>query len=122
MKIKNRHLLTAITASFVLFTAGFFLGRNLVRPAVVTGRNAPRVEVSLPPEATVPEPEYPLDLNSATAGELEFLPGIGSAIARRITDYREENGPFQEVTDLLNVEGIGPSKLEEILPYIEIGG
>lgn len=122
MKIKNRHLLIAVSASFVLFTGGFFLGRNLVRPAVVSGRIAPPEITSFPSGVTVPEPVFPLDLNTATAGELEFLPGIGPAIAQRIVTYREESGSFQEITDLLNVNGIGPSTLEELLPYIEIGG
>lgn len=122
MKIKNRHFLIAVTAAFVLFTVGFFLGRNLTRPAVVTGRIAPQVQTALPPEVTVPEPAFPLDINSADTVELDFLPGIGPAIAQRIVEYREEEGPFQDVAELLNVEGIGPSKLEEILPYIEIGG
>lgn len=122
MKIKNRHFLAAVTAAFVLFSGGFFLGRNLTQPALVTGRASPRVQTSLPPEATVPEPAFPLDVNSASAEDLDFLPGIGPAIAQRIVEYREANGPFTEVTGLLNVEGIGTSKLEEILPYIEIGG
>ena len=120
MKIKEWQLLTAVTAAFVLFTLGFFLGRNLTHPAVVTARVAPEVPVM--PSIPATEPAFPLDLNAASSGALEFLPGIGEAIALRIVEYREDNGPFQEVTDLLNVEGIGPSKLEEILPYIEIGG
>ena len=128
MKIKERHLLAGLTAAFVLFTAGLFLGRNLIRPAVVTARIAPTVETmpsSLPAQLEttgVPEPEYPLDINSAAAEELDFLPGIGPVIAQRIVEWRESNGPYRDVTELLNVEGIGPSRLEEILPYITIGG
>lgn len=122
MKIKKQHLLIAVSVSFVLFSCGFFLGRSLTRPAVVTGRPAPLVQTTLPPELVPSEPAFPLNVNAASAGELDHLPGIGEAIARRIVEYRESCGPFQEVTDLLNVEGIGPSKLEEILPYIETGG
>ena len=122
MKIKERQLLIGITAAFMLFAGGFFLGRGLASPAVVTGRTAPRIQTTSSLEETVPEPVYPLDINSATAAQLDFLPGIGEAIARRIVEYRDSNGPFREVTDLLNVEGIGPSKLEDLLPYIEIGG
>ena len=122
MKIKKQHLLIAVAASFVLFSGGFFLGRSLTRPAVLTGRPAPQIQTALPPEFAPSEPAFPLNVNTATAEELCFLPGIGEVIALRIVEYRESGGAFQEVTDLLNVEGIGLSKLEEILPYIKTGG
>jgi len=52
-----------------------------------------------------------VNLNTAGAAELETLPGIGPSYARRIVEYREKNGPFKRVEDLLNVQGIG-----DILP------
>lgn len=57
--------------------------------------------------------ESPLvNLNVATATELEALPGIGPVLAQRIVDFREENGPFASVDDLLDVSGIGEKTLE----------
>ena len=56
----------------------------------------------------------PVAINTATAPELERLPGIGPVLAQRIVEYREQFGPFQRVEDLLEVEGIGPSKLESL--------
>ncbi|MDN5688121.1 MAG: ComEA family DNA-binding protein [Brachybacterium sp.] len=56
----------------------------------------------------------PIDLNSADATELEALPGVGPAIAQRIVEHREKNGPFASVDALLEVSGIGPATLEEI--------
>lgn len=53
----------------------------------------------------------PIDLNRATAAELEGLPGVGPAIAAEIVADRERNGPFAAVDDLLRVRGIGPAKL-----------
>lgn len=53
----------------------------------------------------------PLDLNRASAQELDALPGIGPATAAAIVAYREANGPFASVDDLLEVRGIGPAKL-----------
>ncbi|ATG54724.1 competence protein ComEA [Brachybacterium ginsengisoli] len=55
-----------------------------------------------------------IDLNTANAAELEELPGVGPAIAERIVEHRERNGPFTSVEGLLEVSGIGPATLEEI--------
>ena len=59
-------------------------------------------------------PEDPVDLNRATAQELEALPGVGPATAAAILRYRQTNGPFAAVDDLLEVPGIGPAKLEAL--------
>jgi len=61
-----------------------------------------------------------LDLNHATASDLEALPGIGPVLAQRIIDYRQSRGPFKNVDDLENVSGIGPKKLAQIKPYLII--
>lgn len=56
----------------------------------------------------------PVDVNRASAAELQALPGIGPAIAGRIVEHREEVGRFRRVADLIRVRGIGPVKLERI--------
>ena len=60
----------------------------------------------------------PLDMNAATAMELDELPGIGPVLAERIVAWREENGPFAGPDDLMAVEGIGPATYEDLAPYI----
>ena len=55
-----------------------------------------------------------IDLNSASATELEELPGVGPAIAQRIIEHREQNGPFESVDQLEEVSGIGPATLEKL--------
>jgi competence protein ComEA len=55
-----------------------------------------------------------VDLNRATAGELENLPGVGPVLAERIVLHRELYGPFNTVEDLLDVSGIGEAKLAQI--------
>jgi competence protein ComEA len=61
-----------------------------------------------------------LDLNHATAADLDALPGIGPVLAQRIIDYRQAHGPFKKIDDLENVSGIGPKKLARIKPYLLI--
>jgi competence protein ComEA len=63
-----------------------------------------------------------LNLNNATAADLDALPGIGPVIAKRIITFRQAHGPFKKIDDLLEVSGIGPKKLEKIKPYLVLGG
>jgi competence protein ComEA len=65
-------------------------------------------------------PSGPINVNTATAEELEALPEIGPAMARAIVEYREEHGPFEAVDDLLEVQGIGPKTLEAIEALITV--
>ena len=61
-----------------------------------------------------------VNLNAATVEDLASLPGIGPSYAKRIVDYREKNGPFKRVEDLLNVQGIGEKTLEKIRDRISL--
>ncbi len=62
-----------------------------------------------------------LNLNAASADDLATLPGIGPSYAKRIVEYREKNGPFKRVEDLLNVQGIGEKTLERIRDRVMVG-
>jgi competence ComEA-like helix-hairpin-helix protein len=62
-----------------------------------------------------------LDLNDASEIELDRLPGVGPALARRIIEHREGVGPFRSAEDLLEVSGIGPATLARIAPLINLG-
>ena len=62
-----------------------------------------------------------INLNSATAEELEDLPSIGEVIAARIIAYREQNGPFRSVDDLIHVEGISDRTIDEIRNLVTVG-
>ena len=62
----------------------------------------------------------PVDLNAATAEQLDELPGIGPTTAAAIVDWRNRNGPFRTVDDLLDVPGIGPAKLDRIRSLVAV--
>lgn len=74
------------------------------------------------PEEAEPEISYPLDLNAATAEELETLPGVGAILAERIVSYREAVGGFQALEELQQVNGIGSGIYSQIAPYLFIIG
>ena len=61
-----------------------------------------------------------VDLNSASLSDLDSLPGVGPSTAQAIIDYRVANGPYASVDDLLNVRGIGPSKLAAMRARVRV--
>ena len=65
-------------------------------------------------------PTGPVNLNSATADELDSLPGVGPATAAAIISYRDQHGPFASVDALTDVPGIGPAKLEALRGLVTV--
>jgi competence protein ComEA len=62
-----------------------------------------------------------MDINTASCGELEMLPGIGPALASRIVSFREEYGAFRSVDELTRIRGIGPMTLARARPMLTVG-
>ena len=128
MKIKISAILAVVTALFVGFTLGLFVGRNsgsvtvAVPERMQTAPTAPTAATA--PAETVPAEtvSFPVNINTADADTLTALPGIGPVLAERILAYRAQNGPFQAIEEITNVEGIGEKKAETILELITVGG
>lgn len=63
-------------------------------------------------------PDFRIDINSATAAEIRLLPGVGPELASRIIEHRNQVEAFRSLDDLLQVRGVGPSRLKQITPHI----
>lgn len=86
---------------------------------LIGSRDDPRGEVS-GASGTDAGPGVLLDLNRATAAELEELPGVGPVTAGAIIAWREDNGEFTSVDELQEVSGIGPATLEKLRPLVTV--
>ena len=100
--------LWAVTALLAAAVLGWYaLDRRAMQPAAFAPvQTAPRQQ------------QAALNVNAATAEQLEDLPGIGPALAERILAWRADNGPFAGPEDLQQVSGVGPALCQAIGPYI----
>jgi competence protein ComEA len=86
-----------------------------------TASSRPR-KASKPPVGQEVTPPAPVDVNSASAEELERLPRVGPALAKRIVEWRERHGPFNGPDDLRHVRGIGPSTVRLLDSLVTFSG
>lgn len=117
---KSEWILLGITAVFLaVLLVLFFHDRAESTPA--DGDAVAETQVQVPQEEILPDLS-PLDLNSASESDLMTLPGIGGELARRIVEYRENEGPFEEIEDIMKVSGIGEGKFAGLKDRITVEG
>jgi competence protein ComEA len=73
------------------------------------------------PAARAAAPAGIVNINTASAAELDALPGIGAKTAARIVEYRQKNGPFKKVEELMNVRGVGEKNFLKLKAQISVG-
>ena len=94
----------------------------LVSLCAVSSLPAPAQASQAPGHAAAkPAMTTTVNLNTATPADLEALPGIGAKTAARIVEYRQKNGPFKKVEELMNVRGVGEKNFLKLKPQITVG-
>ena len=137
-RIKFEYLIAVLAMLFLAFTLGYYIGRNgngasgesaavlqtEYAPAVtVQSSSAEKEEIEIPNEETAlsaeeTETEFPININTADAAELQALPGIGTVLAEAIISHRETFGDFETPEDIMLVTGIGEKRFEAIQSFI----
>jgi competence protein ComEA len=98
-------------------------GQPKVLGSSVSAGSATPGNPAAPSRTTAPTTQKPgevIDLNTATAQQLDTLPGIGPITAAAIVAWREANGKFTSVDQLAEVDGIGPGRLEKLRPHVRV--
>ena len=122
----ERHYWKAVTFLVILILAGSgFWGLRRFAPAVFLGKpdliavpNEERPQ-NQATETVIPSTPELLNINTASAKELQTLPNIGVQMAKRIIAYREQHGKFASVNALQEVKGIGAKTLEKLRPFVD---
>lgn len=99
-----------------------FIGVLALVASLVAGATMQAQDQTTPStkKPAAPTAAAPLNINTATAAQLETLPGIGPAVAARILEYRQKNGNFKKVEELMNVKGIGEKAFLKIKALVSV--
>ena len=88
--------------------------------AIALSATALSAQTKAPAPKTTAPAAAPVNLNTATAEQLATIPGVGPKMAERIIDYRQKNGGFKKVEDLMNVSGVGEKSFLKMKPLITV--
>ena len=121
MKKDSGIFLLAATLLFVGLLLGILIGRQMAQEPVqiqqVSNETQPNSTTGTIKQQTS---DGKININTASAENLSLLPGIGEVLAQRIVEYRQTNGPFQDIWELNKVYGIGEKTIKEIQILIKV--
>ena len=101
-------MLLAVIAIAIPAVAQQSAPAKAAKPAAANSGKAPATQTA------------PVNLNTATQEQLESLPGVGAKAAERILEYRQKNGNFKKIEDLMNVQGIGEKSFLKLKPLLTV--
>ena len=117
--MKETAVLLVIACIFIVITVGQIAITNSNSISVNVRDNETTVSVNSLSESSSARIEL-IDINTASEDLLCEIHGIGPSLAKRIIEYRETEGPFTSIEDLMNVRGIGEAIFEKMKPYITV--
>ena len=99
----------------VALVLGAVLVGPVFAPTAVSAQQSPAAQAPAKGVAGTP-----VNLNTATAEQLDSLPGVGQAMAARILEYRQKNGGFKKIEELMNIKGIGEKNFLKLKPLVTV--
>ncbi len=127
---KAERAVIALTVLCLIFTAGYFAGRSAAVQVISIDKLAavpvPVLISPIPTQSPAISSKSPgfsekININTASSATLEGLPGIGSVLAQSIIDYRNKNGSFKSIEQIMAIDGIGEEKFNAMKDMIAVG-
>lgn len=109
----NVRFVSRQTARFVSALGALALCAALAAPALAAQAEGKA-------QAPAGSPARQVDLNKASAEELATVPGIGPSLAQRIIEFREKEGPYRRIEDLMKVKGIGEKSFQKLRQHVKV--